>query len=155
MNNKKNTFLTLFLIIIHIISSLCNLPEFFKGSPVTFRNFIVTTSFILLWFLLSFYLGFTLNKKFARSTFIYWGICYMILSGGKILATINPNPSFVLLPILLIEPPLYAFTDFFKSAFNSNISDISMIFSFKVIIVIAFNLLGYWLGSFINKKRKY
>jgi len=78
MQSNKKTVVGLFVVIIAIMNTVMAInlswAEFEKGKWPTVLNFRVSIAFLIVWFLLSIYLGASKDKRYYKFLLVYWGI---------------------------------------------------------------------------------
>lgn len=143
---KKN-FLMLFVIVTTSIVIIMNVPKSFMGGRATIFNFIVSITFLLLWFIFSFQHGKAKNKKYLKFILIYWGV-NIISNIVIIIFLINNYEGSWLFPLSIwYTTPVYGFDYILNGDYRS-------IFLATMPLGLIFSGLGYWSGLIIPKRNK-
>lgn len=146
----KDTFvkvicLILFIIINTVTSININIYRLLEGTDTTILNFIISITFLVLWFLFSFYKGIKKERMFKKFIVVYWSINIFsaALIGVLLLAGFNPV---MLLPFFIwFFGPLYGF----DYILNLNIAQLILV---TASLGILFSSSGYFFGLSISKK---
>lgn len=146
----KDTFvkvicLILFIIINTVTSININIYRLLEGTDTTILNFIISITFLVLWFLFSFYKGIKKERMFKKFIVVYWSINIFsaALIGVLLLAGFNPV---MLLPFFIwFFGPLYGF----DYILNLNIAQLILV---TAPLGILFSSSGYFFGLSISKK---
>lgn len=138
--------LILFIIINTVTSININIYRLLEGTDTTILNFIISTTFLVLWFLFSFYKGIKKERMFKRFIVVYWGINIFstALIGVLLLAGFNPV---LLLPFFIwFFGPLYGF----DYILNLNIAQLILV---TAPLGILFSSLGHFFGLSLSESK--
>lgn len=144
MKINKKYALSFFIITITIPAIILNFGNHLMGNNATILNLKVSTTFLILWFLLSVYCGLKNEKSYKKFILIYWGISiitYLLVA----LATIINFNRMIFAPIVIwYSSPVYGLV-YLKNGTLSIFNSISLY------IEILLNFLGYFIGYCIYK----
>jgi len=117
------------------------------GNHATIFNFVVSTMFISLWFIFSFYWGIKKEKKYKKFILIYWGINFVSFVLIWIVILNNSSALFLIPFSIWYGSPVYGFSYLLKS----NISTLVLV---TAPLGLIFSALGYWIGLIVSKINK-
>lgn len=147
MKINKKLILTLFTIIITVVSAVINFPEFSKGNKATAGNLTVSVIFLLLWFLFSVYWGIKKDTEYRKFFLIYWGINLISFLLIWIVTYTKFSPVFLILFSVWYGAPVYGF----RYLLNSDVITLVIVTAPLGMIC---SSLGYLLGMILEKGNK-
>lgn len=141
MEKSKKIVIAAFTTIVTFAAVYLNWPKFLKGNTATIFNLVVTSIYLLAWFIFSSYWGFKRESKYYKFMLIYWStnlICFIILSLSTDIASL-------FLPLVIwFGSSIYGF-----AYFEQSYTTIFYIASGSIPILL--NIIGYWAGVMISR----
>lgn len=146
MKINKKLVLTLFTIMITVVSIVINFPEFLKGSKATVGNLTVSIIFLLLWFLFSVYWGIKKDTEYRKFFLIYWGINLISFLLIWIAIYTKFSTIFLILFSVWYGAPVYGL----RYLLNADVTTLVMVTAPLGMIC---SSLGYLLGMILGKRK--
>lgn len=146
MKISKKQLLTLFTIIITVVSIFFNFTVFLKGSRATVGNLTVSLIFLLLWFLFSSYWGIKKDREYRKFFMIYWGINLISFLIIWIIANTEFSPIYLILFTIWYGTPVYGLRYLLKS-------DVLTLMIVTAPLGMICSSLGYLLGMMLEKRK--
>ncbi|MDV4150867.1 hypothetical protein R0131_08470 [Clostridium sp. AL.422] len=144
MKINKRYALSFFIITITIPAIILNFGNHLMGNNATILNLKVSTTFLILWFLLSVYCGLKNEKSYIKFTLIYWGISIITYLLIGLISILNFN-GMLLAPIIIwYGAPIYGLRYLINET-SSTLNSISPYICFLI------NFLGYFIGYCMYK----
>ncbi len=138
--------LILFIIINTITSININIYRLLEGTNTTILNFIISITFLVLWFLLSFYKGIKKERMFKKFILVYWGINIFSAALIGVLLSAGFNPVILLPFFIWYFGPLYGF----HYILNFNIAQLILV---TAPLGILFSSSGYFFGLSLSESK--